>query len=68
MADFVSFSRATGVYGGVNFDGTVVSTSDQWNGIYYGKPVHAVDILVRGSVHNKQANELLNLLTAASQP
>ncbi|HEV3239938.1 MAG TPA: lipid-binding SYLF domain-containing protein [Casimicrobiaceae bacterium] len=68
VADFVSFSRATGVYGGVNFDGTVVSTSDQWNGIYYGKPVHAVDILVRGNVHNKQANELLNLLTAASQP
>jgi lipid-binding SYLF domain-containing protein len=68
VADFISFSRATGVYGGVNFDGTVVVPSDQWNEIYYGKPVHAIDILVRLSVHNRQANELLNLLTAASQP
>jgi lipid-binding SYLF domain-containing protein len=68
VADLVSFSRSTGVYGGVNFDGTVVSTSDQWNGIYYGKPVHAADILVRGSVHNRQASELINLLTAATQP
>lgn len=67
VADFVSFSRATGVYGGVNFDGTVVSNSDQWNQIYYGKPVHAVDILLRNSVHNKQASELLNLLNAVSE-
>ena len=67
VADLISFSRATGVYGGVNFDGTVVSLSDQWNQIYYGKPVRASDILVRMSVHNKQANELLNLVTAATQ-
>ena len=66
VADLVSFSRSTGVYGGVNFDGTVVSTSDKWNRLYYGKPVNAVDILVRGTVHNKQANELLNLVTAAA--
>ena len=66
VADFVSFSRATGVYGGVNFDGTVVSTSDSWNEIYYGKPVRATDILVRGSVHNTQASELLHLLAQAT--
>lgn len=66
VADLVSFSRSTGVYGGVNFDGTVVSTSDSWNRVYYGKPVSAVDILVRASVHNRQANELLNLVTAAA--
>lgn len=68
VADFVSFSRATGVYGGINFDGTVVSTSDRWNEIYYGKPVDAVDILVRDNVHNKQAGELVNLLNAGSRP
>jgi lipid-binding SYLF domain-containing protein len=66
VADLVSFSRTTGVYGGVNLTGTVVSISDHWNDIYYGKPVQAVDILVRPSVHNKQANELLNLVTAAA--
>jgi len=67
VADFVSFSRATGVYGGINFDGTVVSTSDRWNEIYYGKSVHATDILVRMTVRNKQASELLNVVTAATK-
>src|SRR5437773_11716044 len=67
VADFVSFSRAKGIYGGVNFDGTVVSTSDKWNRIYYGKAVTASDILVRMSVRSKQANELLNLVTAATR-
>ncbi len=68
VADLISFSRATGVYGGVNFNGTVVVPSDSWNQIYYGKAVHATDILVRVSVHNKQATELLNVLSAASKP
>jgi lipid-binding SYLF domain-containing protein len=67
VADLVSFSRAKGVYGGVNLDGTIVSTSDKWNRIYYGKPVTASDILVRMSVRSKQANELLNLVTAATR-
>ena len=31
VADLISFSRATGVYGGVNFYGTVVAPSDQCN-------------------------------------
>lgn len=66
-ADFVSFSRAKGIYGGLNLDGTVISTSDAWNRAYYGQNVHAPDILVRMSVRNKQAGELLNLLTAASK-
>jgi lipid-binding SYLF domain-containing protein len=66
-ADFVSFSRSTGVYGGVNFDGTVITTADEWNQRYYGQPVHAPDILVRLSVRNKQASELLNLVTGAAK-
>lgn len=68
VADLISFSRVTGIYGGLNFDGTVVAPSDRWNEIYYGKPVQATDILVRASVHSTQASELLNLLAAASRP
>lgn len=67
VADMVSFSRAKGVYGGLNLDGTIVSTADKWNRLYYGKPVTASDILVRTSVRSKQANELLNLVTAATR-
>ena len=67
VADFVSFSRSKGVYGGINFDGTVVSTSDKWNSLYYGKPATPSDILTRGMMRNKHANELLNLVTAATR-
>ncbi len=31
--------RAKGVYGGLNLDGTVVNTSDDWNEAFYGKKV-----------------------------
>ena len=57
--DFVSFARAKGVYGGLNLDGTVISVSNEWNNAYYGKSVLPPDIVVRGSVHNKQADPLL---------
>ncbi len=59
VADLVSFSRSKGVYGGLNLDGTVVKTSDDWNDAYYGKKALAPDILVRASVHNMGADKLL---------
>src|SRR5207249_5665177 len=58
VADFISFSRSHGIYGGLNLDGTVASTSDEWIRLDYGKPVHAHDILIRNSVRNKQSTEL----------
>jgi lipid-binding SYLF domain-containing protein len=67
FADIVSFSRGQGIYLGANLDGTVVSTADDWNQLYYGKPVHAVDILVRMNVHNDQAKELLNVIANAAK-
>ena len=33
VADLISFSRAKGVYGGLNLDGTVVTAADDWNGV-----------------------------------
>ena len=59
VADLVSFSRSKGVYGGLNLDGTVVKTSDDWNSAYYGKKVLPPDILVRMDVHAKGADKLL---------
>lgn len=66
VADFITFSRSKGVYGGVNFDGTVVNTSDDWNQAYYGKAVQSPDILVRESVHAKHADKLIAEITKAS--
>ena len=59
MADVIDFSRAKGIYGGVNLEGAVISTRDAMNSAYYGKPVRTVDIIVKRSVHNKKANSLV---------
>ncbi|HXX84134.1 MAG TPA: lipid-binding SYLF domain-containing protein [Casimicrobiaceae bacterium] len=67
LADFISYSRSQGVYVGVNLDGSVVTTSDDWNQLYYGRPARAPDILVRQQVQNRHANELLNLVAGAAK-
>jgi lipid-binding SYLF domain-containing protein len=59
ITDLVSFSRAKGVYGGVNLDGSAVTVTDDWNRAYYGKEVQPSDILINKSVHNKGADRLL---------
>ena len=66
-ADLVSFSRAQGVYAGVNFDGTIVSVAHEWNKLYYGQDTNTADILLRMTVHNKQASELLNVVASATK-
>ena len=58
VADLITFSRSEGVYGGLNLDGTVVSTNDDWNAAYYGKKVLPPDIVVRANVPNKGADKL----------
>jgi len=68
VADFVTFSRSQGAYVGVDLAGTAVAPSDDWNRIYYGRAVEATDILVRQTVRNGHADQLLGLLTKASKP
>ena len=67
VADLVSFARAKGVYGGLNLDGTVVNTSDDWNLAYFGKKVSTPDIVIRMDVSNKGADKLLANITAATK-
>jgi len=59
VTDLVSYSRAKGIYGGINLDGTVVAVSKDWNEGFYGKPVSAPDILVRMSARSKGADKLI---------
>jgi lipid-binding SYLF domain-containing protein len=65
LADLITFSRAKGIYGGLNLDGTLVNTADDWNEAYYGKRVLSTDILVRVSVHEKGADKLIADIAAA---
>jgi SH3 domain-containing YSC84-like protein 1 len=64
--DMVSFSRAKGVYGGLNLDGTVVAVSNDWNQAFYGKPVSAPDILVRMNAHSKGGDKLMSDIARAT--
>ena len=66
--DFVSFSRAKGLYGGLNLDGTVISVANNWNESYYGRGVLPPDILLRASAHNIQADRLAAAIMRASSP
>jgi lipid-binding SYLF domain-containing protein len=60
VADFVSFSRAKGLYGGLNLDGTVIAISNEWNEAYYNKKgVLPPDIVIRMSARNKGGDKLL---------
>lgn len=57
-ADIVSFSRATGLFGGVSGEGTVIYGRDSWNQLYYGEGTTARKILIERSVHNAGADAL----------
>ena len=59
-ADIVSFTRAKGVYGGVNLDGTAVQANVAWNDAYYGKSnLLPPDILIRKSAQSPKSAALL---------
>jgi lipid-binding SYLF domain-containing protein len=66
-ADLIAFTRAKGVYGGVNLDGTIVNTNDSWNSVYYGRSVLPPDILIRKSVTNPNAAPLLQEVASATR-
>jgi len=68
VADFITFSRAKGVYGGLNLDGTVINITNDWNEVYYQKKgILAPDILVRMSAHNKGADKLIADVSGAAK-
>lgn len=59
-ADLISFTRAKGVYGGLNLDGTVVSSNVPWNDAFYGgSNLLPPDILIRRTVNSPKAAGLL---------
>jgi SH3 domain-containing YSC84-like protein 1 len=59
-ADLISFTRAKGVYGGLNLDGTVVSTNVPWNDAFFGgSNLLPPDILIRKTVTSPKAASLL---------
>ena len=67
-ADLITFTRAKGVYGGVNLDGTVISTNVPWNDPYYGRTnALPTDILIRKTATNPKSSTLLTDVARAAK-
>jgi lipid-binding SYLF domain-containing protein len=55
--DIIVWTSATGAYGGLTLNGSILKPRDEWNESYYGKPVRVPQIL-SGSVKNPDAKDL----------
>jgi lipid-binding SYLF domain-containing protein len=67
-ADLIAFTRAKGVYGGVNLDGTVVHANTGWNDAYYGSNnVLPPDILIRKTARSAKSSALLAELAKSAK-
>jgi len=68
-ADFVTFTRAKGLYAGVSFDGALIRARDELNTAYYGQDVRPSDIIIahkaKPNPHSKELHAMLG--TAAKQ-
>jgi len=61
--DIIVWSSATGVYGGLTLNGSVVKARDEWNTAFYGRPSSVTDILA-DRVRNPQADRLRQQLAS----
>ena len=66
-ADFVTFTRAKGLYAGVSFDGASIRTRDDLNAAYYGEDVRPADIIIAHKAKpNPNSKELHAMLATAA--
>jgi SH3 domain-containing YSC84-like protein 1 len=66
FADFVTFTRAKGLYAGVSFDGASIRTRDDLNAAYFGEDVRPSDIIVTHKAKpNPNSKELQAMLATA---
>jgi lipid-binding SYLF domain-containing protein len=66
-ADFVTFTRAKGLYAGVSFDGASIRSRDELNAAYYGQDVRPSDIIIAHKAKpNPTSKPLQTMLTTAA--
>src|SRR6476661_8461456 len=65
--DFVTFTRAKGLYAGVSFDGASIRTRDDFNTAYFGEDVRPSDIIIAHKAKpNPNSKELHAMLKTAN--
>ncbi len=61
-ADIVSFAKNSGLFAGVSFEGSLISSRGAWNAQYYGRPMAAQQIILQNEAHNPGAAPLTETL------
>jgi lipid-binding SYLF domain-containing protein len=68
LTDFVTFTRAKGLFAGVSFDGASIRTRDDLNAAYYGQDVRPSEIIIAQKAKpNPNSKELHAMLSAADK-
>ena len=62
-ADILAFSRTKGIYGGINIEGAVIKTRNDWNHSYYGGKTSPRTIIIERSATNPHADQLRNAVS-----
>jgi lipid-binding SYLF domain-containing protein len=62
--DIIAWTSATGAYGGLTFNGSIVDDKSDWDSEFYGRPVSVSDI-VNNRVHNPATAGLRSELASA---
>ena len=55
--DIVVWTSATGAYGGLTLNGSIIKPRDEWNEDFYNRPGIRVPDILTGRARNPQANE-----------
>ncbi len=57
-ADIIVWSSASGLYGGLALNGSIIKPRHRWNEAYYGRSVSVSDVLLKGKARNNNADRL----------
>jgi lipid-binding SYLF domain-containing protein len=66
--DMLAFSRGVGLFGGISAEGTVIHPDFKRNEAYYGQAVSVSEILLRNSVRNADAAQLVAQVSSTAAP
>ena len=70
QAEILSYSRSKGIFGGISLKGTVISTDNESNQLYYGGKVSPENILLEGKINRppESARHFINQLNKLAPP
>ena len=66
-ADYLSFAKSKGAFGGLSLEGSSMRINSKWNAEYYGKEVRSTDIILTREVSNPKSTKLIEAVKRAAK-